>query len=123
MTEPYVENPLGMSLKKPDSAFRKYRKGSNWLVLKPDDEGSVFRSTEFKGTRPVTGDQSIASQDRLKIPNLPKGMEIEDMEVSKTRFNTAQGRRPRDYKFLTKTVKGVSKLKQPRGSADLFDSA
>ena len=37
VTEPYIQNPLGMSLKKPDSAFKKYRKDSNWIVLKPDD--------------------------------------------------------------------------------------
>ena len=66
-TEPYVQNPLGTALKKPDSAFKKYRKDSNWIQIKPDDDGSVFRSTEFKGTRPVTGDMSAKSSDRLKL--------------------------------------------------------
>lgn len=49
-------------------------------------------------------------------------MEIDDFDVQKARFNTAQGNRPTaDFKYLTKTVKGVSKLKLPRGSADLFN--
>ena len=86
----------------------------------------MFRSTEFKGTRPVTGDESIKSHDRanrLRIPNIPSGVELEELEVAKNRYNTAQGKRPRaDYHFVSKTVKGVSKLRLPRGSGDFFDS-
>ena len=79
----------------------KYREpkmqSQQWIKVVPDfkdDEiHSIFRSTDFKGTRPVTGSDS-AERYSQRVPRI---LDIENLEtanldvemVGRARFNTA----------------------------------